>query len=257
LISNAKQRFSDRVAYYVRARPRYPAEVLTILRDRIGFSPAYRVADIGSGTGIFTELLLSNGNEVFAVEPNADMRLAAEELIGKSNPKFHSIAGASEATTLAEASVDLVTAAQAFHWFEHPRTREEFQRILKPRGYVVLLWNNRRNDDPFLAGYQQIIDRHSLDHDAVKVRAIDAESEELLRPFFGDNGYQTARLANQQLFDFAGLLDRVHSSSYMPLPGSKQYDAMIGELRAIYDQHQRDGKVAFHYDTNVYYGRIT
>lgn len=255
MITNSKQRFSDRVAYYMRGRPRYPVELLALLRERIGFTPHHVVADVGAGTGISTELLLSNGNEVYAVEPNAEMRAAADELLG-SNPKFHSVSGSAEETTLPTASIDVVTAAQAFHWFDHPRARAEFARTLKPGGQVVLFWNNRRLDEPFSAGYQQIIDRNSLDHDAVKVRAVDAESEDVLRAFFGPKPYKTARLPNRQAFDLDGLLDRVHSSSYMPLPGSAKYEAMLDELRALYARFERNGQVAFEYHTDVYYGRL-
>src|SRR3974390_1220982 len=122
-------RFSARVGTYVRYRPGYPAEVLELLRRECGLKPQHVVADIASGTGLFTRLLLENGNRVFAVEPNQHMREAGARFLGK-HEKLTSVAGTAEDTTLPSASVDLVTAAQAAHWFDRVRARPEFARIL-------------------------------------------------------------------------------------------------------------------------------
>src|SRR5437899_1233764 len=134
---NSTERFTDRVADYVRFRPHYPPAVFAELRDRLGLGAGSSVADVGSGTGISARPLLEMGCTVFAVEPNAAMRSAAEQWLGDF-PRFQSIAGTAEATTLAEHSVDAVVAAQAFHWFDAASARREFQRILKPRGWVAL-----------------------------------------------------------------------------------------------------------------------
>src|ERR1700694_1707214 len=136
-------RFSDRVENSVRYRPGYPHEVLDLLRAECGLRPSHTVADIASGTGAFTRLLLENGNRVFAVEPNAAMREAGDQLL-RSFDKMTSVAGTAEATTLPSASADFVTAAQAAHWFDRARARAEFVRILKPGGWCVLIWNERR-----------------------------------------------------------------------------------------------------------------
>ena len=109
--SNSTTRFSDRVAYYIKYRPGYPAKVITLLNREIGLSPATVIADIGSGTGISSELFLKNGNRVFGVEPNQPMREAAESRLAGYDA-FISINGTAEATTLPDASVDLVTAGQ-------------------------------------------------------------------------------------------------------------------------------------------------
>ncbi len=138
--ANSTERFSDRVENYIRFRPTYPAEVLKILRDGIGLSPAWTLADIGSGTGISAQLLLTNGNTVYGVEPNAPMREAAERLLA-ADCNFHSVPGTAEATTLPDASVDAVVAAQAFHWFDAPRALNEIARVLRPGGWLVLIWN--------------------------------------------------------------------------------------------------------------------
>src|SRR5277367_59772 len=124
---NAKSRFSDRVENYVRYRPGYPIEVLQVLKDECGLTPDHGIADIASGTGIWTRVLLNNGNRVFGVEPNPEMRQAGERLLADF-PRFTSVAGTAEGTTLADASVDFVTAAQAAHWFEREHSRREFVR---------------------------------------------------------------------------------------------------------------------------------
>ena len=134
--SNATSRFSDRVENYVLYRPGYPPEALQALRDECGLTPNHVIADIASGTGIWTRMLLQNGNKVFGVEPNPEMRKAGERLLA-AFPNFTSVAGTAEATTLADQSVDFVTAAQAAHWFDRKRSRREFVRILKPGGWLV------------------------------------------------------------------------------------------------------------------------
>src|ERR1700733_5090047 len=140
--SNATSRFSDRVEKYVLYRPGYPPEVLRTLQTECGLMPNHAIADIASGTGIWTRMLLENGNSVFGVEPNAEMREAGERLLA-AFPNFTSVAGTAEASELADHSVDFVTAAQAAHWFDRARARCEFGRVLKPGGWLVLLWNER------------------------------------------------------------------------------------------------------------------
>src|SRR4051812_35209407 len=119
-MSDTVERFSNRVANYVKYRPGYPPEILEIFRDEMNLTGDSVVADIGSGTGISARVFLENGNPVFGVEPNAAMRAAAKEFL-KSFPQFESVEGTAEATNLPDRSVDLVIAAQAFHWFDHEK----------------------------------------------------------------------------------------------------------------------------------------
>ena len=147
--TDAKERFSSRVADYVRYRPGYPSALLELLRTECGLRPGHVIADIGSGTGFLSELFLKNGNRVYGVEPNKDMRQAGEEYLA-SYDGFSSIEGSAEATTLDDASVDFITAGQSFHWFAPDAARREFVRILKPGGWMVIAWNDRRMDEaPF------------------------------------------------------------------------------------------------------------
>src|SRR5690606_11903763 len=151
------RRFFDRVKDYVKYRPDYPSAAIDYIKEIAELSAGSPVADIGSGTGIFAKRLLETGASVFGVEPNAAMRSAAEEFL-RSEPNFTSIDGTAESTTLRDSSVDLVTAAQAFHWFDPKPTRAEFARILKPSGRIVLIWNERLTDaTPFLVEFERFL----------------------------------------------------------------------------------------------------
>ena len=247
------QRFSSRVENYIRYRPGYPVEVMELLQSECGLNPESVVADIGSGTGKLTELLLQSGSRVFGVEPNQEMREAGERLL-KSNLRFTSVAATAEATTLPDKCADLIVAGQAFHWFDRERCRAEFLRILKPVGWVALIWNDRRTDStPFLVAYEALLREFATDYEQVNHRNIDAE---MLRQFFRAEP-KLKKFLYVQHFDFAGLKGRLLSSSYAPELGQPKYDAMKARLRQIFDAHQKGGQVAFNYDTLVYYGQLT
>lgn len=245
-------RFSDRVQNYVRYRPGYPPAVLEVLRAETGLAPGWAVADVGSGTGISAKLFLDAGHPVFAVEPNAEMRAAAEAMLG-GDPRFRSVDGSAEATTLPDASVDLVVAAQAFHWFDPGRAAGEWRRILRPGGWIVLLWNTRRTDGtPFLRAYEALLREHGTDYAAVSHENVTDES---LRVVLGE-GYGARVVPNQQVFDFEGLKGRLLSSSYAPNVGHPGYEPMAAALDRIFREHQRDGRVRFEYDTEIYFARV-
>ena len=250
--TNATSRFSDRVENYTRYRPGYPAEVVQLLKSECGLAPEHVVADIASGTGIWTRELLENGNRVYGVEPNAAMRQAGERLLA-SFPKFVSSSGKAEATMLTDASVDFVTAAQAAHWFDRSAARREFKRILKPGGWLVLLWNERDVDGtPFLREYEQLLLTYGTDYADVRhERTTEAVSE-----FFDPAAYEERAFPMRQEFDYAGLEGRLLSSSYAPGPGHPKHAPMLRELRRIFEKHAKDGRVAFDYKTRVYFGRL-
>lgn len=250
--SNATSRFSDRVENYVRYRPGYPAEALQCLRNECGLKPEHMIADIASGTGIWTRMLLENGNAVFGVEPNADMRQAGERLLADF-PRFASVDGKAEETTLPDASVDFVTAAQAAHWFDRERARREFVRILKPGGWLVLLWNERVVDTtPFLRAYEELLLKFGTDYKDVRhERTTDAVNE-----FFDPAPYQERVFAMRQEFDYAGLEGRLLSSSYAPGPEHPQHQPMLAELRRIFDEYAVNGRVGVDYKTRLYFGQL-
>ena len=249
MTSDSVERFSNRVENYVRYRPSYPAEVLDVFRDEMGLTAESIIADVGSGTGISTRLFLENGNVVYGVEPNAKMREAAAEFLA-AYPNFYSIDGTSTATNLFNASVNIVIAAQAFHWFDPEPTRNEFKRILKPGGWVALMWNERQlNTTPFLIEYEKLLLKYASDY--TKVRH-DNINESTLNNFFqGD--FHTATFANKQVLDFDGIKGRVSSSSYMPSPSDGHYSEMVEELQTLFDKHAESDRITVFYDTNVYY----
>jgi SAM-dependent methyltransferase len=250
--SDSKSRFSSRVENYVKYRPHYPDAVVDVLRREIGFTPDQVVADIGSGTGISCEPFLKNRNTVFAIEPNADMRAAAEKWWG-GNRHFHSMDASAEATSLPDHSVDLVVAGQAFHWFDVAKAKEEFRRILKADGHVLLMWNTRTREDDFNRAYEDFLHQYGTDFNSIRHEQL---ADDVFRVFFKDGAYKTIRLANQQTVDFEGLKGRMLSSSYMPQEGAANFEEMIRDLQAIYDRHQRDGKVVMTYDTEVHLGQV-
>lgn len=247
---DSKQRFSDRVENYVRFRPGYPAEVVEVLKKECGLTRDSVVADIASGTGIFTRLVLENGNRVFGVEPNADMRRAGEEYLA-SYPNFTSVTGTAEITGLPPQSVDLVTAAQAAHWFDRSGALQEFRRILKSGGYVVLLWNDRRLEaSAFDRDYERMVLQYGTDY--TDVNRFGKAADQL----FGGFNCELRVLPNFQDFDYEGLEGRLLSSSYAPQPGDQAYAPMLAELRRIFDAYQSSGKVRMEYDTKLYFGQL-
>jgi SAM-dependent methyltransferase len=251
--SNATSRFSDRVDNYVRYRPGYPPEALETLKTDCALEPRHVIADIASGTGIWTRMLLENGNPVFAVEPNPDMRQAGERLLSDST-LFTSVAGTAEATTLHDQGVDFVTAAQAAHWFDRDRSRREFVRILRPGGWLVLLWNERLIDStPFLREYEQLLITFGTDYEAVRhERTTDAVHE-----FFDPAPFRQRIFPMRQQFDYAGLEGRLLSSSYAPGPGQSRHTSMLRELRRIFNAHEIEDRVAVDYKTRVYFGQLS
>jgi len=251
--ADAKQRFSSRVADYVRYRPDYPAALIDVLRSKCGLRREHVIADVGCGTGLLSKVLLENDNRVIGVEPNAEMRAAGDEFLA-AYQNFSSVNGSSEATTLADSSVDFVTAAQAFHWFEPQATYCEFQRILKPGGWVVVMWNDRRiGETSFGRAYEDLLMRYGTDYTKVKDAYPEAHDME---NFFGMENFQRAELPNFQKFDFEALAGRVRSSSYAPREGHANYEPMMSALRKLFDAEEKFGRVHMEYTTQVYFGRL-
>jgi SAM-dependent methyltransferase len=248
---DSTQRFSDRVEDYIRYRPRYPKELIPLLRQEIGLDPSWRVADIGSGTGISSEPFLENGNAVVGVEPNHAMRKAAEQLLG-GHSGFKSAEGTAEATGLPAGSIDLVMAGQAFHWFDPIKARVEFQRILKPEGWITLFWNSRRTDtSSFLKEYEELLLRHGTDYHQVRH---DRTTAGLPEEFFHGNCRRRV-LANAQVLDYEGLKGRLLSSSYTPAEGDPARLKMLEVLEGLFQRHALNGRVKMEYETELWIGR--
>lgn len=250
VVTDPKRRFSGRVENYARYRPGYPEEVRDFLQKECGFTGGWTVADVASGTGLLAELFLENGNRVFGVEPNEEMRAAGEHYLS-AYPSFTSVAGTAEDTTLEGGAADLVVVGQAFHWFDPGSSREEFIRILRPRGWVALLWNEQRKEaSPFLAAYERLLDRYKME----EYEPFDLRSE--VRAFFGSENIEVEVFENRQTFDLAGIEGRLLSSSYVPDKDHPNHGAMMEDLEKIFHDYQEGGRVSVEYDTPVYLGRL-
>lgn len=247
-------RFTDRVADYTRARPSYPRDVLAVLRADCGLGESSVVADLGSGTGIFTRLLLESGATVHAVEPNDEMRAVAERDLGPI-ARFHSVRGRAEATTLPAASVDLATAAQAFHWFEPVATKRELARILRPGGFVALVWNDRdTRATAFLRELEALLVAHCPKYPELQGKADAIAGFDAL---FGAGRWSRKQLPSDQRLDRDGLVARVMSASYAPKAGTPEEEAITADLRALFDRHAgAESTVRIVYATVVVWGRL-
>jgi SAM-dependent methyltransferase len=252
-MTDPTQRFSSRVASYVKYRPSYPAAIIDLLRAECGLSANSIVADVGSGTGLLAELFLKAGNRVLGVEPNREMREAGEQLL-QGYERFVSIDATAEVTTLPDRSVDFITAGQAFHWFDRERVSVEFARILRSPGWLVLVWNERRIDStPFLRAYEQLLHTYSTEYGQIDHRLID---QDVIGAAFPAVSFQLRTFDNQQRFDFEGVKGRLMSSSYAPEVGQSNHAPMMAELADIFKLYQTNGEIVFEYDTRVNYGRL-
>ena len=247
------ERFTVRAEKYRRYRPGYPPAAVDLLAAQCGLTAGSVVADVGSGTGILSELLLERGAQVIGIEPNDAMRSAAEEhLAGRTG--FRSVAATAEATSLADASVDLWVAAQAFHWFDAPRARAEAVRVLRDSAFAAFLWNERPpTPGVFLSEYEALLRRHAAEYSSISGRRADEAS---MREFLGAK-MQVARFPNEQRLDYAGLEGRLLSSTYAPEPGHPEYEPMLAGLRALFDRHSQGGEIVFPYETRVYFAPLT
>lgn len=245
------ERFSTRVADYVRFRPSYPSQVLDTLATECGLRPSSIVADLGAGTGIFARLLLERGNRVFAVEPNDEMRRAAELSLATYR-KLVTLKGTAEASGLADHSVDFITCAQAAHWFDRRRAPSEFRRILKPGGWLALVWNERRTGpSPFLHAYEELLLTYGTDYQTVRHDRLEGAVHE----FFDPHPYREREFETSQELDYAALEGRLMSSSYTPEADHRNYRPMLDRLRQIFDSYQTGGGVELKYRTRMYYGQ--
>jgi ubiquinone/menaquinone biosynthesis C-methylase UbiE len=251
-MTNSRERFSDRVGAYVKYRPGYPSEILQVFRDAMNLTENSIVADVGSGTGISSKVFLENGNRVFGVEPNAAMRAAAEEFL-RDYPQFRSVGGTAENTNLPDEAVDFVIAAQAFHWFDATKTIREFKRVLRDKGFIALIWNERQLDTTeFLREYEKLLIEFGSDYEFVRHDNLD---EKIFTNFF-QKEFRSATFENIQTVDLAGLKGRIQSSSYMPGEGDARFPAMNREIERIFAKHAENGKIQILYSTNIFYAQF-
>lgn len=252
---NPTERFSNRAEDYRRHRPSYPPAVIDLIRDIAGLKAGDAVADIGSGTGILTKLLLEAGFDVTAVEPNEPMRLVAEEAL-RHFPLFHSVAAAAEKTTLPSGSFKAITVAQAFHWFEPEAARREFKRLLYPDGWVFLIRNQRHTEGTsFACDYENLL--KSLGEAYAVVANKDNEiGERSRREFFSAGSLSVARFDNPHILDHPGFRGRFLSASYVPAKGDPRHDDYLDRVDQLFRTHAVNDHVIFNQTAEVYYGKL-
>jgi SAM-dependent methyltransferase len=246
---NPTERFSDRVENYAKYRPGYPEAMLRLFQDLVP-QPAV-VADVGSGTGILTRQLLSAGFEVYAIEPNDPMRREAERF---SNPLFHSLKASAESTLLADRSIDFITSAQAFHWFDRAKAKNEFRRILKPGKLTALIWNERQTDtSAFSWKYEELLQAGAPEYSRVDHRNVKQQD---IRSFFAPWEVRLEKFPNGQVLTREAFIGRVLSSSYVPLAGQPGHESILAAAERLFDENAVGETVSFEYQTTVYIGRI-
>jgi SAM-dependent methyltransferase len=252
-VEDPARRFSGRVEAYARGRPTYPRALLGLLERALGLARSWVVADVGSGTGNLSALFLAHGNRVLAVEPNAEMRAAAERRFA-AEPRFTSVSGRAEATTLPDACADLVVAGQAFHWFDVETARAELARVLRPPRRVALLWNVRdETATPFARAYERLLREQGTDY---RPGFHGHADEEAIRRFLAPSEARVATLPNAQELDLEELRARAVSSSYLPAPGTAGHAPMLRALQALFVEHARAGRVRLGYETRIYSGEL-
>jgi len=249
---DSKERFGNRVDNYVKFRPSYPMEAIDCIAAQTHVNERSVIADIGSGTGKFTRLLLERGLNILAIEPNDNMREAAEKELSDFSG-FRSVSANAEKTTLDDNSVDLITVAQAFHWFDRDVCKTEFKRILKPDGHVCLIWNRRETTPGFMSEYSDIIKR--LYDDYAAGSAQEHITPAVFNDFF-DGHYKIHNFFWHEPHDFDGLWGRSLSNSHAPVAGYRNYEPLRAALRDLFDKYNENGVVQFAYKTEVVIGQF-
>jgi SAM-dependent methyltransferase len=252
-MEDSKTRFSDRVSDYKKYRPTYPVEIISFVLENCPVDKKWKIADIGSGTGISSKLLsLGLKAKVYAVEPNLKMRETAE-VEEKGNELFVSINGSAEATTLKNESVNLVCAFQAFHWFDKEKSRKEFIRILKAPKWILFVWNDRvTNETGFLEEYEMLL-TGLPEYKIVHHKNI---SEANIAAFCGTTEIIKKEFGKNQKLDWEGLKGRFSSSSYTPKNGTAEYKNAVSKLKRIFDDYNNNGIVELKYTTEVFLGKM-
>lgn len=252
-IAKPTERFSSRVEAYRRFRSRYPRDITAVLEERCGLTHESVVADVGAGTGMLAEVFLENGNRVFAVEPNADMRAVCEEL-EERYPQLTCIDGTAEETRLADHSVDFVGVGRALHWFDQAKCRPEFVRILRAGGWVVLASHGpHTRTEPSIKEFQKILREHGTDYGPLRRRY---DIEAAAKQFFGDNEIHEAQFPDTEEMTYDQLEGYALSLSVIPQPGHPGFPAMQRALQEYFARHESGGKVQMPMTCKLHFGHL-
>ena len=247
------RRFANRAANYVKYRPHYPKTVISWIKETIGLAQTALIADIGCGTGISSELFLEFGCKVVGIEPSDEMREAANEVYRRfiETGHYQTVKGTAENLPFEAHSVDVVLAGQSFHWFDAPKFHKEVKRVLKPEGWLIMMWNSRqRSGTPLLDAYEDLLLTHGTDYQAVHHMK---NGDEEVRLVF--SSYQRKEFDNFKKESLAEAKGRMFSSSYTPAPADPASKRMLAYLKEIFAQTNEAGYVDFRYLTEVYIGK--
>lgn len=247
---NNTTRFDGKGSIYAKARPKYATELLEYLKNTLHIPADSVFADIGSGTGIFTEQLLGCGYNVYAVEPNSDMRGKAEEKLSGYDT-FHSVNGADSNTTLPDNSVDFITVAQAFHWFDEKAFKKECLRILRPGGKVMIIYNSRDMQAECTKALAKLRFEYNPDFHGFS----NGISDTACRAFF-DNTCDVLKWDNSLTYDRGGYTDRLLSSSYSLKEGDLRYHEYLRAIDDMFDRFSVNGNITVPTNTVLYVGKI-
>lgn len=249
-----ESKFNGMGKIYAQFRPSYPQEFIDYLYSDVGIGKNSSVADIGSGTGILTRQLIEKGNTVFAVEPNEDMRKVAEQEL-QEYVGFISINGTAENTTLADCSVDYITVAQAFHWFDRQNFKAECKRILKPNGKVILVWNSRDETSGLVRENDAVNRKYCPDFKGFSGGMRGMENDDDINDFFA-GGYEIKIFENNLIFDEQGFIGRNLSASYALKESDNNYRSYIAELKALFDKYGDNRQLVMPNLTRSYVGMV-
>lgn len=247
-----EHKFDKKGGIYSKARPSYPDELFVYLKEHNLISGSTVVADIGSGTGIFTEKLCPYVSKIFAIEPNDDMRSVAEVKYA-AHENIISVNGSAENTKLSDKSVDFITVAQAFHWFDRQTFKAECQRILKIDGNILLVWNDRDTESELIMENYDINRRFCPNFNGSS-NGIDF-SKNAFTDFFKGN-FDVVQFRNDLIYNENAFISRCLSSSYAPKPGEKNYNEYVADLQELFKKHSQNGTVPYPYITRCYIGKV-
>lgn len=246
-------KFSDKVANYVKYRSTYPDAFLNYLFNEVGLSSDACVADVGAGTGLLTEPLAERVKTIYAIEPNRNMRIACMEACGR-NCSFIALDGTAEDTGIPDHSVDFITVAQAFHWFDRNRAHQEFTRIIKPEGLVILVWNSRIPESALTLENDALYRKHCPDFTGFS-GGRESSVEQFLF-FFRDETYEIRSFPNDRILTLEAFIGNSLSASYAPHPSDAGYNAFVAELSVLFDRYAKKGHLTVPMRTWSYTGRV-
>ena len=230
--------FASAAEVYERARPSYPEDAVAWLVERTGLGPGKTVLDVGAGTGKLTRLLVPSGARVVAVEPIAEMRALI--------PDAEAVDGTAEELPFGDGTADVITVAQAFHWFAHDRALPELHRVLRPGGPLALVWNMRDLDDLVQRGVEDLL---APLRGETPLRQTGYWREPLERSPLFDAGV-IRHFRYEQRFTTDDLCDRVASTSFVAAMSPAERDSLLARVRAL--THGLEDPFPFPYLTEVH-----